>query len=347
MVSFECDYCNGAHPKVLQHLIETNDIQSLTYGIDQWSESAKKKIREACEAPDADIFFLSGGTQTNMTCIDGILEKCEAVITIETAHINVHEAGAIEFSGHKIIALEQHDGKLRAEDLEKYMDWFVHDESNRHLAQPGIVYITFPTELGTVYKRNEIEAIHNVCKKYNLKLYLDGARMGYGLMSTGNDIDLPFIARHCDCFYIGGTKVGALLGEAVVFPKNNAPRHFFTIIKQHGALMAKGRAIGLQFDALFTKYNNSTLPLYMEISKYAIEKAEQMKALFIKKGYKLFIDSTTNQQFVIIPNEKVKELEQKVLFTHWEAYGETSMVCRFVTSWATTDEQMAYLESLL
>jgi threonine aldolase len=212
MVSFECDYCNGAHPKVLQHLIETNDIQSLTYGIDQWSESAKKKIREACEAPDADIFFLSGGTQTNMTCIDGILEKCEAVITIETAHINVHEAGAIEFSGHKIIALEQHDGKLRAEDLEKYMDWFVHDESNRHLAQPGIVYITFPTELGTVYKRNEIEAIHNVCKKYNLKLYLDGARMGYGLMSTGNDIDLPFIARHCDCFYIGGTKVGALLG---------------------------------------------------------------------------------------------------------------------------------------
>ncbi|MCR4773298.1 MAG: amino acid lyase [Prevotella sp.] len=339
MISFECDYNNGAHPSVLKHLVETNDLQSLTYGYDEWSESAKTKIRKACECEDADIFFLVGGTQTNETVIDGYLEGYHGVIACETGHINVHEAGAIEFSGHKIITLPSHDGKLWAEDLERYMEWFIHDESNMHLAQPGMVYITFPTELGSLYTAKEISRIYEICKRYELKLFIDGARLGYGIAAS-DDITLPFLASHCDVFYIGGTKVGALCGEAVVFT-HGAPKHFFTIIKQHGALVAKGRLIGLQFDALFTDH------LYLNISKHAIDMAMRMKQMFIDKGYKLFIDSPTNQQFVIIPNDKVRQLEKQVIFTHWEPYKDDSLVCRFVTSWATTEEQMNYLESIL
>lgn len=347
MISFECDYNNGMHPKVMQQLVSTNDKQSLTYGFDEWSDSAKAKIRETIKAPKAEIYFLSGGTQTNMTVIDGILQSYQAVVTVETGHINVHEAGAVEFTGHKVITLKPHDGKLDAKELDDYMDWFIHDESTEHLAQPGMVYITFPTEYGTIYKASEIDYIYKVCHKYDLKLYIDGARIGYGVMSRQSDVDLPFIASHCDAFYIGGTKVGALFGEAVVFPNSDAPKHFFTTVKQHGALMAKGRAIGLQFEALFTQSEESGMPLYLEISKHAIDKAEEMKQLFIDKGYKFFIDSPTNQQFVIIPNDKMKILEQKVIFTHWEPYGPDAFVCRFVTSWATTDEQMEYLKSIL
>lgn len=342
MISFECDYNNGAHPKVLEHLIETNNRQSLTYGFDEWSDAARQKIRLACQAPDAQIFFLSGGTQTNMTVIDGILASYQAVITAETGHINVHEAGAVEFTGHKVIALPAHEGKMDAAELARYMDWFVHDESTEHLAQPGMVYITFPTEYGTLYRADEIARIHGVCRQYGLKLFIDGARMGYGLAATDNDVDLPFIAAHCDAFYIGGTKVGALCGEAVVFPKaTDMPAHFFSIIKQHGALMAKGRLIGIQFDALFTD------GLYLRIARHAIEMAEKMKRLFTERGYRFNIHSPTNQQFVIIPNTKVKELEQQVLFTHWAPYGNDAMECRFVTSWATTEEDLDTLGKIL
>ena len=341
MLSFESDYNNGAHPKVLEKLVETNDFQSLTYGFDEWSESARNKIRSAAGAPDADIYFLSGGTQTNMTVIDGCLQSYEAVIAVETGHVSIHEASAIEFTGHKVIALPHHNGKMKPDDLNKYMEWFISDQSREHLAQPGMVYITYPTELGTVYSKGEIEEIYEICKRYALKLFIDGARLGYGLMVEGSEITLPWLSTHCDVFYIGGTKVGALCGEAVVFPRGNAPKHFFNIVKRHGALSAKGRTIGVQFDALFTDN------LYFNIAKHAITMAMRLRKTLQSKGYKFFIDSPSNQQFVVLPNDKVKQLGEKVEFTVWEPYDDNSKVCRFVTSWATTEEQMSELETYL
>ena len=341
MISFECDYNNGAHPKVIQHLLETNNMQSLTYGFDEWSDRAKESIRKACETPQADIFFLTGGTQANTTIIDSILMTCEAVISAESGHINVHEAGAVEAFGHRIIPLHAENGKITAKTLDNYMQWFINDESREHLAQPGLVYLTFPTEYGTIYSSDEMEEIYNTCQQYSLPLFIDGARLGYGLMSRKSDITLPWLARHCDVFYIGGTKVGALCGEAVVFPHHNAPKHFFSNIKRHGALLAKGRLTGIQFDALFTDN------LYFDIASHAIEMAEKMKVILQEAGLQFYIDSPTNQQFVIIPNERMHRLEQHVQFTHWEPFNEQSMVCRFVTSWATTDEDLMTLKRIL
>ena len=341
MISFECDYNNGAHPDVLRHLCETNDRQSLTYGFDTWTENAKEKIRKACATPDADIAFLVGGTQSNATVIDSLLQSYEGVIAAECGHINVHEAGAIEASGHKVITLPEHTGLLHADDLDHYMALLTADESCEHIAQPGMVYLSFPSEYGTLYTARQLADIYQTCHKYDLKLYVDGARLGYGLMAKGNDVTLPYLAQHCDAFYIGGTKVGALCGEAVVFPRGNAPKHFLTIIKRHGALMAKGRVIGLQFDALFTD------DLYIRISQHAIDMAEKMKALFRQKGWKFALDSPTNQQFVILPNEEVERLSQSLIFTHWGPADDTHTVCRFVTSWATTDEDMATLTRLI
>ncbi|MBR1463907.1 MAG: amino acid lyase [Prevotella sp.] len=348
MISFECDYNNGAHPAVMRHLVETNGKQTLTYGFDCYTERAKERIKAACEAPDADVFFLVGGTQTNATVIDGMLRSYEAVITIDTGHINIHESGAIEAGGHKVIALKEHDGKLRADDLRDYMEWFVNDESRDHLAQPGMVYISFPTEFGTIYSADELLYINKVCKDYNLKLFIDGARMGYGLAAS-KDITLPWLCRHCDVLYIGGTKVGALCGEAVVFPRGNAPKCFFSIIKRHGALLAKGRLTGVQFDALFAESsgNGNGEPLYMEISRHAIDMAMRMKEMLTGKGYRLYIDSPTNQQFVVIDNHKVKQLEQQVQFTHWGPLDNEHTICRFVTSWATTDDDLRTLEGIL
>ena len=341
MISFECDYNNGAHPKILEHLIATNNQQNLTYGFDEWSESARKKIRKACGAPDAQIYFLTGGTQANMTVIDGVLDHYQAVIAAETGHINVHEAGAIEFTGHKVIALPGYNGKMKTEDLADYMHRFTNDESTEHLAQPGMVYITFPSEYGTLYSASEIEHIYNICHQYNLLLFIDGARLGYGLMSNETDVSLTFLASHCDVFYIGGTKQGALCGEAIVFPRENAPMHFFSIVKQHGALMAKGRVIGLQFDTLFTDN------LYFEIAKHAIDMAKKMKNLFITKGLKFALESPTNQQFIILTNEQMHRLEKKVQFTHWEPTTNGGMICRFVTSWATTEKDLEILKEAL
>ena len=341
MISFECDYNNGAHPQVMHHLLETNDLQSLTYGFDEWSDRAKEKIKQACLCDQAQVYFLTGGTQTNATVIDGMLESYQAVITADTGHINVHEAGAIERSGHRVISIPSHTGKMDAKELSDYMDWFVHDESTEHLAQPGMVYITFPTEYGTIYQAKEIDDIYEVCKQYDLKLFVDGARMGYGLAAFNADVTLPWLTQHCDAFYIGGTKVGALCGEAVVFTHHNAPKHFFSIIKQHGALLAKGRLTGVQFDALFTDN------LYFNIARHAIEMAEKMKKMFEDLEFTFYLDSPTNQQFVILDNELVKKLEQKVLFTHWGPADEQHMICRFVTSWATTEEDLATLRQIL
>jgi len=338
--SFESDYNNGAHPHVLQHLIETNTLQSQSYGFDEWSEQARGKIRAACECPDADIFFLVGGTQANATVIDGMLATYEGVIAVQTAHINVHESGAVEASGHKVITLPSHEGKMSATDLEAWLKAFHADPTLEHMVIPGMVYITFPTELGSVYRAKEIEDILSVCRQYDLKLFIDGARLGYGLASSECDFDLAWLAQHCDVFYIGGTKVGALCGEAVVFPRGNAPRHFMNIVKRHGALLAKSRLAGVQFDALFTD------SLYLRIAHHAIDMAVQMRQLFAEAGIPLR-DSSTNQQFVELSNKQMKQLMEHVLFETWSPIDSEHTLCRFVTSWATTDDDLKNLKQAL
>ena len=341
MISFECDYNNGAHPKVLENLVKFNDAKPTPYGFDEFSERAKQRIREAIGMPDAQIFFLTGGTQTNATTIDSMLYQYEGVICVGSGHINVHEAGAVEFTEHKIITIADNNGKMEAKTLDKYLDDFMHDGNNAHAVFPGLVYITFPTELGTLYSAQELDDIYKVCQHYNIPLYIDGARLGYGLMAEGCDITLPYLARHCDVFYIGGTKIGALCGEAVVFTNRQAHKHFFSIQKQHGAVIAKGALIGLQFEALFTD------DLYFKLSRHAIEMAMQMKQIFQEKGCEFFIDSPTNQQFVILPNETVDRLAGHIEFTHWGKADIHHTICRFVTSWATTQEELDELKRLL
>ena len=340
MLSFECDYNNGAHPDVMRHLLETNDQHTATYGQDCYSDLAKQKIREACQTT-GDIFFLGGGTQTNAVVIDALLRSYEAVVTIETGHIAVHEAGAVEHCGHKVITLPSHDGRLSASDLRRFMQEYEADESRDHVAQPGMVYISLPTELGTLYSASELTEIHATCREHHLPLFIDGARLGYGIAASQGDLTLPRIAQLCDVFYIGGTKVGALCGEAVVFSCGHAPRGFFSLVKQHGALFAKGRLLGVQFDALFTD------GLYLRIAQHAIDMAQRLKALLAAKGYRFYLDSPTNQQFVILPNTEVRRLEKLVEFTHWCPYDADHFVCRFVTSWATTEAELAELAAIL
>lgn len=335
--SFESDYNNGAHPLVLQHLIDTNTMQSQSYGFDTWSEQARHKIRTACQCPEADIFFLVGGTQTNATVIDGMLQTYEGVIAVQTAHINVHESGAVEASGHKVITLPSHGGKMDAGELEAWLEAFNADPTLEHMVIPGMVYITFPTELGSVYTAKEIKEILSVCQRYDLKLFIDGARLGYGLSSSECDFTLSWLAHHCDAFYIGGTKVGALCGEAVVFPRGNAPRHFMNIVKRHGALLAKSRLAGVQFDALFTDN------LYLNIAQHAISMAMKVRQLFTEAGIPLR-DSSTNQQFVELTNKQMEQLMQGVLFETWEPIDANNTLCRFVTSWATTEEDLQALK---
>lgn len=341
MLSFTCDYTQGAHPKILERLIETNMEQLPGYGNDRYCESAKEKIRKACGCPDAEIYFLAGGTQTNATVIDSVLQKYEGVISAQTGHINVHEAGAVEYTGHKVLTLPAWEGKIRADELEELLKTFWDDGSREHMVFPGMVYLSHPTEYGTLYTKAELEAISSICRSYKIPLYLDGARLGYGLMSLQTDVTLPMIADLCDIFYIGGTKVGALCGEAVVFPHKNAPRHFLTLIKQHGALMAKGRLVGIQFDTLFTN------DLYFRISRHAIEMAELMKKGFAKKGYSFFLDSPTNQQFILLDNVKLEELQKKVDFEIWERPDEEHTVVRFATSWGTAAEDIEELMGYL
>ena len=340
MISFESDYNNGAHPELICHLLETNGKQSQSYGFDEWSELARKKIKTVCQCPEADIFFLVGGTQTNATVIDGMIHTYEGVIAVQTAHINVHESGAVEQSGHKVITLPSHGGKMSAIDLETWLKAFHADPTLEHMVILGMVYITFPTELGSVYTAKEIDEILSVCHRYELKLFIDGARLGYGLASSECDFDLPWLASHCDAFYIGGTKVGALCGEAVVFPRGNAPRHFMNIVKRHGALLAKSRLAGVQFDALFTDN------LYMKIARHAIDMAMKMRQIFTNAGIPLR-DSSTNQQFVELTNEQMKHILKEVLFETWEPIDADHTLCRFVTSWATTERDLEALKNAL
>jgi len=348
MISFESDYNNGAHPDVLQHLVDTNSEQSASYGFDIWSEQARAKIREACQCLEADIFFLVGGTQTNATVIDAMLACYEGVIGVDTSHINVHESGAIEASGHKIVILPQHDGKLTADDLQAFHEKFYADPVYEHMVIPGIVYITLPTELGTLYTAAELERLYRLCRQYEVPLYIDGARLGYALASPECDFDLPWLAHHCDVFYIGGTKVGALCGEAVVFPNGNAPRHFFNVVKRHGALLAKSRLAGVQFDALFSPPtgSQSETPLYITIARQAIGMAKRLRQLFIDAGIKM-TDSPTNQQFALLSNRQLEQLRQSVAFETWEPVDADHTLCRFVTSWATTKADLQVLADAL
>ena len=341
MLSFECDYIKGAHPKILENLIATNLETMSGYGNDPYTASAKKKIRAACQNDEVDVRFLVGGTQTNKIVIDSLLAKYEGVIAATTGHINVHEAGAIEASGHKVLALPAREGKLDATEVEKYLENFWADGTCEHMVIPGMVYISHPTEYGTLYSHAELKALKSVCEKYEIPLFIDGARLGYGLMSKRTDVSLYDLTHLCDVFYIGGTKVGALCGEAVVFTHNNAPKHFFSTVKQNGALLAKGRLLSVQFDTLFTD------GLYFEISKNAIDMAEKLRDMFISRGYSLFIDSPTNQQFIIIEDEKLEELKKQVRYDYWERYDETRSVIRFATSWAMTDEDLEELSKII
>ena len=341
MLSFENDYSEGAHPKILQRFIETNMEQVPGYGNDPYCESAKEKIREACNCPEAEIFFLVGGTQTNAVVIDSMLQAYEGVVSAQTGHVNAHEAGAIEYTGHKVLSIPQYEGKMKASDLEAYLKTFWQDESHEHMVFPGMVYISHPTEYGTLYSKQELSDLSAVCRRYEIPLYLDGARLGYGLMSKSTDVTLPDIAELCDVFYIGGTKVGALCGEAVVFTKHNMPKYFVTHVKQHGALLAKGRLAGVQFDTLFTDN------LYFEISRHAIEMAELLKQGLAEKGYTFHLDSPTNQQFIVLDDEKYNELQKQVRCCFWEKPDDTHTVVRFATSWATPKENIDKLMELL
>lgn len=339
--SFESDYNNGCLPEILR-LSETNDEKSSGYGFDPYTERAKDRIRKACDMTEAEVHFLVGGTQTNATAIDSLLQGCEGVLSVDTGHINVHESGAVEAFGHKVLVLPGiAGGKMAASQINDYMRKFLADETYPHMVQPGMVYITLPTELGALYSRKELADIYTVCQQYGLRLYVDGARLGYGLMAEGNDIDLPFLAHHCNAFYIGGTKVGALLGEALVYTNTRAPKYIFTIIKRHGALLAKGRVLGLQFDTLFTD------DLYFRVSRHAIDMAQALRKVFAKHGLSLGIDSPTNQQFVILSKEQKQRLAEEIAFEIWEPLPNDHLLCRFVTCWATTEADIVALDEAL
>ena len=341
MVSFENDYNTGAHPEVLRRLMETNLEPQTGYGADKWCASSAEKIRQACHSPEAEVEFIAGGTQTNAVVISSLLRDWEGVIAADTGHVAAHEAGAIEYTGHKVLTLPQHDGKLSAAELEAFLTAFHADANREHMVWPGMVYLSHPTEFGTLYTKAELTAISGVCRRYDLKLYLDGARLACGLMCPSAELTLPDLAEICDVFYIGGTKCGALCGEAVVFPRHGRPAHFTNAVKKRGALLAKGRLLGVQFDALFTD------DLYFRIGRHEAEMAEKLKALFRERNIPLWLDSPTNQQFVELEDGQIEKLKEKVAFSFWEKTDATHTVIRFVTGWSTTEADLAALAAAL
>ena len=337
MILFNSDYTEGAHPRILERLMETNLEQTTGYGEDAYCEAAREAIRKVCDAPEADVHFLVGGTQANFTVISSALKPYQGVLCADTGHINVHETGAVEACGHKMLALPGKDGKITAEQIRNAHDLHWSDESHEHIAQPKMVYISHPTELGTLYTKGELEEIGRVCRECGLYLFLDGARLGYGLMATGTDVTIADIAKICDVFYIGGTKVGALFGEAVVIMNPQLKPDFRYCIKQKGGMLAKGRLLGIQFLELFRD------GLYFEIAKHAIDMAMILKEGLKEKGYSFFMDSVTNQQFIMIEDEKLEKIREKYGVTYQQRYDETHSVIRLCTSWATTEENVRSL----
>lgn len=335
------DYQEGAHPQIMDRLCETNFIKSAGYGMDEFCRSAREKIRSACACPNALVQFLVGGTQTNATVIDAFLRSYQGVIAADSGHISVHEAGAIEFGGHKVISIPHQVGKISAESIQKCCKAYWNDGNRDHMVMPGMVYISQPTEYGTLYSLAELMDISNVCREYHIPLYVDGARLAYALACEQNDVSLPNLARLCDVFYIGGTKCGALFGEAVVIPDPNRVPHFFSIIKQHGALLAKGRLLGIQFDTLFTDN------LYQNIGKPAILAANRLRKIFHSCSFSFPFDSPTNQVFVTLENGLKERLAEIVEFSFWEAPNDTHTIVRFATSWSTSANEISELEQLL
>ena len=338
---FASDYMQGAHPAVLQRLLENNLVPATGYGTDAFSEAAREKIRLACAAPGADVFFLTGGTQANALVLTALLKPWQGVIAADSGHISVHEAGAVECGGHKVLTLPQEAGKLRPADVESCIRSWQADQNREHTVMPGAVYISHPTEFGTLYTLSELEALSRLCRENGLSLYLDGARLAYALACPENELTLANLGRLCDAFYIGGTKCGCLFGEAVVFPRHDTAPHFFTVIKQRGALLAKGFAAAHQFDALFTD------GLYERLGETAIRAAARIRGALTEKGYPLAFDSPTNQVFPILDAAQYARLTALVEMGFWEKLPDGRTVMRLATSWATTDADVDALIALL
>ncbi len=338
---FKSDYMEGCHPRVLQRLVETNLEHTVGYGEDEYCVAAKAAIRAVCACPDAQVEFLVGGTQTNATVIDAFLQVYQGVVTAETGHICDHEAGAIEQSGHKVLTLPATDGKLTADRVEKLVCSCLANGDRQAIVMPGLVYISQPTEYGTLYSLQELTDLSRVCKQYGLTLYADGARLAYALACPENDVSLPDLSRLTDAFYIGGTKCGALFGEALVVPDGSRLKYFPTTMKQHGALLAKGRLLGVQFSELFAG------GLYENLGKTAVSHAENLRTALTEVGFPLVGSSHTNQVFCIMENNKLQKLEQTVELTRWEQADDTHTVVRFVTGWATTQADTEALCALL
>ncbi|MDE5830788.1 MAG: aminotransferase class V-fold PLP-dependent enzyme [Clostridia bacterium] len=334
MIRFECDYSEGACPEIIKKLEETNMEQTQGYSEDIYCNSAREKIKKICKCPNAEVQFLVGGTQTNMIVISSILKPYQGVISAQTGHINMHETGAIEATGHKVLVVNSNDGKLTERDIKEMYQTHYTDVDREHMVQPGMVYISYPTENGIIYTKKELENLYKTCKECNLPLYIDGARLGYGLMSEESDMDISDIAQNCDIFYIGGTKVGALFGEAVVITNKKLQENFRYCIKQRGGMLAKGRLLGIQFDVLFEN------GLYFNISKHAVDMAMRIKKAFTDKKYNVLYDSNTNQQFPILPNKILSQLSKKYSFCLWEKVDESNSAVRFCTSWATKEQDI-------
>lgn len=337
MIFFNNDYCEGAHPQVMEKLQATNMVQTIGYGEDSYCLEAARLIKEKCGRNDLDVHFLVGGTQTNFTFIASALRPHQGVISADSGHIHVHETGSIEAVGHKILALPSPDGKITAAQVQQVCDDHYADSTHEHMVQPKLVYISNPSEVGTIYSRAELTALHETCRQNDLILYMDGARLGYGLCSPENELDLPAIARLCDAFYIGGTKVGLLFGEALVICDERLKPDFRYIIKQKGGMLAKGRLLGVQFAALFAD------DLYFEMGRHAIKLAMQIKAACTSKGYEFFIDSPTNQQFPILPDAVLEKLSENFVYSYWQRIDDQHSAVRFCTSWATLPENVEQL----
>ncbi len=337
MIYFHCDYVEGGHPKILERMVQTNMEQLPGYSTDHYCDTARQLIREACGREDADVHFLVGGTQTNLIAISSILRPYQGVIAAYDGHIACHETGAIEATGHKVLPIPCNEGIITGQQERDHYHSHVTDSMREHTVQPGMVYVSFPTEMGTLYTKEELTDLSNACHECGIPLYIDGARLGYGLTSPKTDLTLKEIANLCDMFYIGGTKCGALMGEALVILNDKLKDGFRYIIKQHGGLLAKGRLLGLQFETLFTDN------LYFDICKHAVEQAMQIRHAFEEKGVEMYTDSYTNQQFVIIRDDWMHKLAEKYTFETWEKYDADHTVIRFCTSWATKDENVAAL----
>ena len=339
MIYFNSDYLEGAHSAIMERLAETNMMQTIGYSEDDICASAREKIKAACHAPDADVHFLVGGTQTNTTVIASILRPWQGVLSAVSGHINCHETGAIESTGHKVITLPTDDGKITAKQIADYVEWHKHDESTEHIVQPGMVYISQPTETGMLYSKAELTAIYDICRAYGLPLFIDGARLGYGLVCDANDVTLPELARLCDVFYIGGTKHGALFGEAVVIKNDAIKRDFRYIIKQRGGMFAKGRLLGVQFDTLFTD------GLYYKIGRREVAQAAKLRAAFEAKGIEFAYPSPTNQLFPILNKQQLDSLREKYSFSVQTPLPDGGAVVRFCTSWASKESDIDALIS--